>query len=97
MINAYSVQTGESQCLNIDHCYVKFKPIGRIDTARMEDHLNSNLDPSVPLSVYQVTERERERERESGQPGPQLFAGIIPRTGDSKRIIQSEHRLEVRL
>ena len=61
MINAYSVQTGESQCLNIDHCYVKFKPIGRIDTARMEDHLNSNLDPSVPLSVYQVTERERER------------------------------------
>ena len=93
MINTISVQR-ESQCRDIDQCYVKFKPIGRIDTARMEDHLNSNLDPSVPLSVYQVTQW-------SGQSHhPQLtstVAGIIPGTGDSKRIIQSEHRLEVRL
>ena len=37
----------------------QFKPIGRIDAARMEDHLNSNvdLDPSVPMSVYQVSEQ----------------------------------------
>lgn len=29
------------------------EPIGRIDSARMEDHINSNIEPSVPLSVYQ--------------------------------------------
>ena len=91
MINTISVQRAN---VDIDHCYVKFKPIGRIDTARMEDHLNSNLDPSVPLSVYQVTEWSGQCQHRGLTS---TIAGIIPRTGDSERIIQSEHRLEVRL
>ena len=32
---------------------IQLEPIGRIDSARMEDHINSNIEPSVPLSVYQ--------------------------------------------
>ena len=60
----------------------------------MEDHLNSNVDPSVPLSVYQVT-HSGGWSLVSSQTS--TIAGIIPGTRDSERIIQSEHRLEVRL
>ena len=65
------------------------EPIGRIDSARMEDHINSNIEPSVPLSVYQelyqvimvmvvmMEEEEEEEDDDCDQQPPDLciFSG----------------------
>jgi len=52
----YSLFLSENGHLSFENPNYQFKPIGRIDAARMEDHLNSNvdLDPTVPMSVYQA-------------------------------------------
>ena len=62
------------------------EPIGRIDSARMEDHINSNIEPSVPLSVYQelyqvimvmIEMEEEEEDDDCDQQPPDLciFSG----------------------
>jgi len=61
----YSLFLSENGHLSFENPNYQFKPIGRIDAARMEDHLNSNvdLDPSVPMSVYQELYQELETQR----------------------------------
>lgn len=61
----YSLFLSENGHLSFENPNYQFKPIGRIDAARMEDHLNSNvdMDPTVPMSVYQELYQELETQR----------------------------------
>jgi len=49
----YSLFLSENGHLSFENPNYQLEPIGRIDSALMEDHINSNIEPSVPLSVYQ--------------------------------------------
>jgi len=63
----YSLFLSENGHLSFEN--PNYQPIGRIDAARMEDHLNSNvdLDPSVPMSVYQELYQEHLSQRGLGR------------------------------
>jgi len=54
----YSLFLSENGHLSFENPNYQLEPIGRIDSARMEDHINSNVEPSVPLSVYQELYQE---------------------------------------
>ena len=83
------------------------EPIGRIDSARMEDHINSNIEPSVPLSVYQelyqvilvmVVMIEMEEEDDDGdQQTPDLciFSGARRPSRSLKQLRQSRWEEEL--
>lgn len=49
----YSLFLSENGHLSFENPNYQLEPIGRLDPALMEDHINSNIEPSVPLSVYQ--------------------------------------------
>merc|ERR1719242_1438764 len=54
----YSLFLSENGHLSFENPNYQLEPIGRLDPARMEDHINSNIEPSVPLSVYQELYQE---------------------------------------
>lgn len=54
----YSLFLSENGHLSFENPNYQLEPIGRIDPARMEDHINSNIEPSVPMSVYQELYQE---------------------------------------
>merc|ERR1712127_654257 len=59
----YSLFLSENGHLSFENPNYQLEPIGRIDSARMEDHINSNIEPSVPMSVYQELYQELEGHR----------------------------------
>eukprot|EP00088_Acartia_fossae_P002301 TRINITY_DN10925_c0_g1_i1.p1 TRINITY_DN10925_c0_g1~~TRINITY_DN10925_c0_g1_i1.p1 ORF type:complete len:710 (-),score=234.46 TRINITY_DN10925_c0_g1_i1:545-2674(-) len=48
----YSLFLSGSGHLSFENPNYQLEPIARLDSALMEDHINSNIEPSVPLSVY---------------------------------------------
>lgn len=59
----YSLFLSENGHLSFENPNYQLEPIGRIDPLMMEDHINSNIEPSVPMSVYQELYQELEGHR----------------------------------
>ena len=52
--NDYNLYMSENGHLSFENPnYQMQPPLARIDAARMEDHINSNIQPSLPPSVFE--------------------------------------------
>jgi len=76
----YSLFLSENGHLSFENPNYQLEPIGRIDPARMEDHINSNIEPSVPMSVYQELYQELEGQRSLSNSSGSVRSGGSRRT-----------------
>lgn len=63
----YSLYISENGHLSFENPNYQLEALATIDPARLDDHLNSNIQPTIPVSVYE--ELCQELDKYGGSPG----------------------------
>lgn len=72
----FNLLLSENGHLCFENPNYQLESLGRIDPLRMEDHINSNIEPSVPFSLYQELCQEYQTNRQADNYQNRLFSNM---------------------
>ena len=74
----YNLYMSENGHLSFENPNYQMEPLARIDAARMEDHLNSNIQPGIPPSVFEeIRQVQRQDKKNNRKDYASLDVGLM--------------------